>query len=497
MLFINPAISEESQPEFLTSFVYTCFPIGIGFLAKYLETYNGATVQVIDEHIRSLTHQKLKAALDLQRSPRIVGISCLTITAKRGYQLAREIKQIDPDTIVILGGIHPAVMPEECLQKDGVDIVVRGEGEATLSELYDSIKNDTPYNDIDGISYVYNGEIRHNPSRDLIDDLDLIPEFPYDLYEKDIDRYRDFGTLMTSRGCPFSCIFCSQRAISGKRYRYHSVDRSLKELDLLINKYGQQKIWFIEDNFAVNRKRVFALADAIIANGYHHKAEFLAAIRADSVDRELLTELKQANFSMFAIGAETGSERLMKLINKQETVDQNIKAIRLANEFGIKVSAAYIYGLPTETRKERKETFQLTKKLPVDNVRFNTAIPYPGTPLYTMAQNEKRLKIRGEWENFNVQYYLIGDDIPYYPENTNKYLLIYDTMMANLRTYLCFRGLKSILLSPLSGGSVISKPKHWSIMDLIRLMKLGVFLIKRFAYIFYKANIVARFTRQP
>jgi len=489
MLLINPSISIKSQNKLLSNCLYSSFPTGIGYLTCYLRKYNAANITIFDENINQLTEQKLNEALSQISLPRIVGISCLTLTVKRGMELANKIKRIAPDTTVIVGGIHPTVMPEDCLLETGVDIVVRGEGEVTLSYLYDLIKGGNSYYNVDGISFIKDKKIIHNKPRKLIENLDTIPEFPYALFEKDINKYRDFGSILTSRGCPYPCIFCSQKAITGGKYRYFSTERCLKEIGLLVNKYNQKKIWFIEDNMGVHKKRLFDLVDGIISCGYNQKAEFVADLRADSIDYDLIMKLKKANFTMFVIGAETGSEKLMKVINKKETVKQNNEAILLAAKHGIKVSAVYIFGLPTETREERKLTFKLSKKLPLDNVRFNIATPYPGTALYKLAKAEERLKVLDGWENFNVQYYLMGDIIPYYPKDTNKYLLIYDTLMANLRTYICFRGLKSLAKSTLSGGAVISIPKKLSFSYFIIILRLGAFILKRFVYILYKAKI--------
>ena len=495
MLLINPSISKSSQIELLTKFIYTSFPTSIGFLAGYLREYNGFTPEIIDEHIHPLSDAQLKGALD-RMEVGIVGLSCMTLTISRGFELAKKIKEMVPETIVIMGGIHPTVLPDDCFRSGDVDIVVMGEGEQTLSELYELVKAGESYEDVHGIVYRKDGKVIHNQGRALIKDIDDIPEFPYDLFEKDRDKYKDFGTMVTSRGCPFDCIFCSQRAISGKAFRYASIERSLSEIDKLINKYNVKTVWFNEDSFAINRKRVLKMCEGIIERGFHKKVEFIAELRADSTDRELLTKMYEANFTMLACGAETGSERLMKIINKKETVEQNNEFIRLASEIGIKVSTTYIFGFPTETPEERRETFKLSQRLPLDNVRFNTAIPYPGTYIYELAKQENRLNVLDEWKNFNVQYYAMFDDLPYYPRGMSKYELIYDTMMANIRTYVSVRGLTTLLKSPLTGGGVVSLPENWTLADIADGVKLGFFLTRRFLFVAYKAKVESLF-RNP
>ncbi len=488
MLLINPAIPKESQIDLLSKFIYTSFPTSLGFLAGYLREYNGYTPKIIDENIWPMSDQDLAEAI-AQLDVGIVGMCCLTLTLARGLELSKKIKKMAPETIVIMGGIHPTVLPEDCFKYGTVDIVAIGEGEQTLSELYELIKAGKPYYEVEGIVYAKDGETIRTPGRKLIKNLDEIPEFPYDLFEKDRALYKDFGTMVTSRGCPFDCIFCSQRAISGKSFRFASVERDLSEIDKLINVYGVKQIWFNEDSFAIHKKRVMELCDGIISRGFHKQVEFIAELRADSSNRKLLTKMRDANFTMLSCGAETGSQRLMKIINKRETVEQNNEFIRMADELGIKVSTTYIFGFPTETKADRKKTFKLSKTLPLDNVRFNIATPYPGTYLYELAKKENRLNVLQNWSNFNVQYYAMFDDIPYFPKGTNKYDLIYDTMMANVRTYVSFRGLKTLITSPLTGGGVISLPENWTWVDVLDGFRLMLFLSGRFFHVVYKAKL--------
>lgn len=460
-------------------------------------------MRIIDENIRPLTDEKLAEEMKNLKNPKMVGISVLTINSRRAFQLARKIKRIDPEVTVILGGIHPTVLPEECLNKEGVDIVVRGEGEVTLSELYDLLKKSYSKHQerrkdwkfslmkIEGISYKKVGKIIHNPNRKLVP-LEEIPPFPYDLFEKDIDKYRDFGTIITSRGCPFNCIYCSQRSISGRVYRFLPNERVIKELSLLINKYHQKSIWFNEDNFGVSKQRLMSLCDAIIESGLHKKAEFIAELRGDSVDHDILRKLKEANFTMLSFGAETTSERLMKVLNKGESPEANIRAIKMAHEVGIKASTTFIFGIPTETRKERLKTMIDALKLPLDNVRFNTAIPYPGTRLYEIAKEEGKLNKTEDWKNFNVQYYVMSDDLPYVPKGVRRELLIYDTMKANLMFYFTWHGIKSLIKSPLSGGGVITLPKNWylSPVTMLKIFGLLFYIVRRFVFLSIRAFFI-------
>jgi radical SAM superfamily enzyme YgiQ (UPF0313 family) len=160
----------------------------------------------------------------------------------------------------------------------------------------------------------------------------------------------------------------------------------------------------------------------------------------------------------------------------------------MAHRTGIGTSATFIFGLPTETRKERLDTARLTRRLPLDDARFNIAVPYPGTKLYDIAKKEGRLLVKPGWSNFNVQFYMFGDDIAYVPEGENKYRLMYDTFMANLLFSLRLRTLINFIKSPVSGGMVLTLPKGWyrSPKEIARLLKLFAYIFGRFCVIVWR-----------
>ena len=488
MILINPSIHPQAQSPLMTPFIYNTFPTSLGFLGGYLRKYNKITPNIVDEGIGAIDIEKLNELLKINNDVKVVGLTLLTINAHRAFQLSRLVKELDSDYLVVAGGIHATVLPDECLDNSEVDIVVRGEGEKTLSEIVECIKSDEDYYDREGISYKKNGTNVHNPDRKLID-IEKIPPFPYDLFDETFESYRDFGTVISSRGCPFDCTFCSQRAISGRRYRHLSVQRVLDEVELLVNKYNQTNIWFMDDNFLVKKERAFSLLGGIIKRGLHKKAGFIAEMRGESVNYEVLNKMKEANFQMVSIGMETGSQRLLDTLEKGEKVDDNVNAIKMANEVGISSSATFIFGLPTETREERLATARLARKIPLTDARFNVAVPYPGTKLFQIAKKESRLLIKKGWSNFNVQFYMFGDDIPYVPENTSKYLLMYDTFMANLRFNLRIKTLISFFISPVSGGMVLTLPEKWYIpsKELINCFRLGFYIFKRFLKLSFKA----------
>jgi anaerobic magnesium-protoporphyrin IX monomethyl ester cyclase len=493
MLFINPSVHLDTQPNIFKPFLQSSFPTAIGYLAGYLREKNKDSVKIYDEQMGLLNENKLRDELEKIEGPKIVGMTCLTVTAKRAYELTHLIKKIDPEVVVVLGGIHATAVPEECLKKTSADIVVRGEGEETLSEIYEAIKAKEDFKTINGISYKENENLIHNPPRDLIKDLDAIPAFPYDLFEHNIDLYKDFGAIISSRGCPYSCIFCSQRLISKQRYRFLPNYRIINKIKLLVDKYHQEKIFFVDDTFTINRKRTFALLDEIIASGYHKKVGFIVESRGKEITWELLMKMKEANVVSIVFGVETGSERMMSKINKGETVEDNINGIKLTHKAGIATDSSFVMGLPTETKEDRKLSSKLARELPLDGARFNIAIPYPGTEFYKIAQKEGRLNISDDWINFSNQHYMSSDDIPYTPANTSSIELVYDTFMANLRFSLKPRNLIKILFSPfLTGGTVFSIPKNWyaSPKMWFAIIKLSTYIVKRYIMILMKRGML-------
>lgn len=439
-------------------------PIGIGILAGYLLSQN-KNVKILDENVISITDSLLDNVVRNLPRPYIFGISCVTAAVKRGYGLAKIIKTKYPDSIVIMGGIHPAVLPEEALNTGFIDIVVRGEGEETLIQLYEAIKAKADYTKIAGISFKKGNNILHNPPARLIPDLNMLPSFPYYLFEEHLDKY-NFGFISSSRGCPYNCIFCSQRVISGRKCRYVAPERVIEEIDLLINRYNQNSIVFVDDNFTTNKERVKKLCILMHKKKFYKKAKFHCQARGDAIDIETLEYLKMAGFKFIDFGLETASERLMNLLNKGETVDDNIKAVRLAKKLGFRVSGTFILGLPTETEEERYQAYNLAKKLDMDYVRFNNATPYPGTRLFEIAKEEGRLYIDRDWANINACGSLVGGyfskiKLAYVPKTVTEKKLKRYIFKANLFFYLRPKSILRIFKEGMIPPGWFVLPKHW------------------------------------
>lgn len=434
VLLVYPRIITTTQTRYLEPFIFNSIPVSLGFLSGYLESRD-IKAKIIDEQVTDLSPNFIEKEIRRLTTPKIVGISVLSSTYKRACQLAETIKNIDHSVTVIIGGIHPSATPEECLKEPFFDIVVRGEGEETLYEIVNNLNHGLGLAAISGISYKQKDRVVHNPDRALITDLDEIPPFPYHIFGDRLDDYKEFGIVISSRGCPYRCIFCSSRLISQYKYRYHSIKRITDNIEVLIDKYRQKRISFLDDNILSDRARFFKILDFILEKGFQKKARFYICARGKDIDEEVCQRLKEANFEL-DLNLEVGTNRLLKYIKKAETVEDNVKAVLTAKKYGINVTSVFIFGFPTETRADRLAAIRLSRRLPIDSVRFNIAVPYPGTELFDIAKENNRLNIKGKYENFSVQYYLEGDDLPYDLPKEEKKKVIFDVFWANLTFYL-------------------------------------------------------------
>lgn len=459
LLLINPCYNKKETLGPFTKYITSQLPLSIGFLAGYLET-KGYTVQLIDEQLKQLTEQELEAIIT-KNSIKIVGFTVLTLVASRAYELGRLIKKRWPEIKVVMGGVHATLLPAEPLEKGAADFVVREEGELTLHELLEAIYAKGSYENIKGISFSKNGEIIHNQSRPFIEDLDILPPFPYHLFKENMKSYQ-FGNMLTSRGCPYACIFCSQSLVSGRRYRKRSPHKVVEEIDVLVNEYKQDFIFLNDDNFIVNKKDIFLLCDKIIERRYPENLKLGFNARGDSVDMELLKRMKEAHFNTVLFGLETGSERIMKLVKKGETVRDITEGVRLAKEAGFIVSGQFILGFPTETREESIMTIKHALSLPLDFTRFNLLVPYPGSEIFEIVKLESGKIVKdGDWTNYASHSGLTGKEIPYIPQGRTSEDLLRLQWWGNLIFFLRPKQIFNVrkLRYAMAGQIVLPDPK--------------------------------------
>jgi radical SAM superfamily enzyme YgiQ (UPF0313 family) len=486
MLLINPA--NRLYGGILNRYTPLIIPMTLGCLAGVM-IENGFDVRIYDEELQKITFHSLDDIVRGLPTPYVFGISVLTAQAARAYQLAQLLKEKYPDSTVILGGYHPTALPEEALSIKAVDFVVRGEGERSLVELYRALRsNENDFSHIRGISFRKEGRFYHSLDMSLIADLDTLPDFPYYLFRELLQRVEsrkkyDWGFILTSRGCPYQCTYCSQRMLTGATYRFRSAEKVIAELNILINEFHTRQIYFIDDNLLVNKKRIQSLCQCMTERRLNEKCSFSLQTRADNLSSDLVLLLKKAGFSAVGLGMEVGTNRLAENIKKDQTVEDYYAAGTCAKEHGLEVNLYMMFGLPTETVEDRRKAFSVAKAMKPTLLKFNNLIPYPGTPIYESVCHSKRFNINGYWENFTSTLSEIAfiskkrQPLPYVPETTSEWELMRDIIKFNSLMMMRPQALMSFIVSK-KGSGMLCAPLAWykRPQEYFHLLKIGMAL---------------------
>jgi len=347
--------------------------------------------------------------------PDIVGITVWTTFAASSFKTASICKRHNKNILVVFGGPHSTIKCDEIMRIcPDVDVVVKGEGEKTFLELVRNQQSKhEKFKDIKGIAYRQNGSIVNNPEREFIGKLDSLPFPARDLLlNKNSYDSEDMGLLMTSRGCPFSCSYCATN-IWKRRVRYRSVDNVIDEIKLVHDRYGSRQFAFKDDSFTVNSKRVSQLCDRLIRENLD--INWQCNTRVNLVDEQLLRKMKKAGCNGIKVGIETGSPRVLGLINKGTTLAQARFAANMFRKTGIHWTAYFMMGLPSETKSETYETLSFLKELKPDFASLSVYEPFPETGLFEdgikrgLVQRERALE---DFYSISPKYY--------YVKNINK-----------------------------------------------------------------------------
>jgi len=316
--------------------------------------------------------------------PDLVGISVLTFSLLDALKSARLIKQVNPRTKICFGGMHVNLFPLETLRLPEVDFVIHGEGERSFLWLVQALEQKASPEQlraIPGLGWKDGDQVFLNREKDIIPDLNQLPFPARDLtnmkrYSHVLQRGNQFASIQSSRGCPFGCIFCDIRRT---RFRVRSVENVLQEIRHLAEQ-GVDDLFFVDDTITVNKKRVREFCRAIVKSGV--KVYFKISARTDTIDEELLADLREAGCYRIHYGVETATPRLLEYIDKKITPDRVRKVFGMTRAAGIQSLAYLMIGIPTETRQEMEDTIEFARALETDYVQFSICTPYPKTELY-------------------------------------------------------------------------------------------------------------------
>ncbi|MFH1631214.1 MAG: radical SAM protein [Candidatus Aenigmatarchaeota archaeon] len=397
------------------------FPIGLGYIAAISERC-GCETKVLDMNVD--TKIDLKHTVE-QFKPDIVGITCTSPVFDEVKKLTKQIKLISSAKIII-GGVHATFRPDECLEI--ADIVVRGEGEQTFEDILKGNKQE----DIAGISFKHDGKIVHNPDREFMSDLDSIPSPAYHLFP--MKKYR-IHSAISSRGCPFSCIYCCSTNFWKNKVRYRSIDKFFDELKMLVDKHGTRTLKIHDSTFTINKERVLEFCKRMIET----KLDLFwsCETRPDTLDNEMLEKMKQAGCILLCIGVDSAAESVLKKANRNMKTENIEMIFKKANELGIRTRAYITFGLPSENRESVEETIDLLRKIRADQVMLSLATRYPGTKLderLAITRAGKKISFHPDWlgkfEGHDARF----TDL-YIPEGMHKkkYQELADLMMMEIK----------------------------------------------------------------
>ncbi len=396
-------------------------PLEIAYIAAVLEKNH--KVQVIDaptegwrnledigglKYRQGLCNEEIAAKVKAW-SPDMVGV---TVPFSGWWisinEVISAVKEVNKDTTTLLTGLHPSVRPKECLEDHNIDFAVVGEPEQTVAELADALEQGKNPADVRGLGFVKDGKTMLTPPRPLIKDLDSLPfparhllpmkEYFAAVKENPLrgEISKPWSMMITSRGCPNQCVFCTIHNVMGRTWRGRSPQNVVAEIEQLVHTYGVKQIDFFDDNMTLDTKRAAAIFDLIVKKDLHIEWFTPNGVRADTLDEPLLRKMKASGCKKIRVAPESGVQRVVdQVIKKNQKLSDVENAVVLARKVGIRVGCFFVMGLIGETKDEMNQTISYAyklRKLGADRFYFSIAMPVYGTELYDQAVKGGYLK---------------------------------------------------------------------------------------------------------
>jgi len=466
ILFINPP--QKAVSGYTHSDELEWEPLGLCYLAAVSER-EGYDAKVFDFARNNLNY--VKSVLKSEKSD-ILGLSCWTDTRMNSIEVARLAKKINPNIKIIFGGCHASFYPDQMFKLAPIDVVVIGEGEETLKELLHAYQRGTSLSKINGIVYKQNGRLIKTKPRELISDLNNI-DFP--IYnglnlrryrgDDDVSRLKTSvnGVIISSRGCPYGCTFCSTCRYWERRWRARSPENIVEEMVFLIDKYSVNNIRFWDDHFTLDKQRAVDICKEIIKKELHKKITWSTSLRVDCLDEKTIRWMKKAGCNKLLFGVESGSPTILKNIQKGFTVNDIRKAFDLCHKYNMKTNASIMVGNPGETKETIDETISLLKEIKPDNkIRGGSILwVFPNTDIYVDFKKANYID-----DNF----WLKDNQMPYYTLEHNFEELL---LLSNRLTF-------GLMTNREKGNYVFSKVSKLLFTNPKRLFKLILFYLTNF-----------------
>lgn len=354
-----------------------------------------------------------------------VGISTITSTSKRSYEIAKLIRSAGIP--VFMGGPHVTFMPDEALES--CDYVLRGEADDHIVEFVKALEKGDGFDSIPGLSYRKDGRVFHNKDVTFCKDVDKLPCPDFSLVkglEEHGYKKLPIIPIMTSRGCPYDCSFCSVTGMFGQKYRFRSKERVLEELEN-VRANGRNWVFFYDDNFCAHKKRTKELLSTMIEKKL--APSWTAQVRVEIAnDPELLDLMKKSNCHTVYIGLESVNPLTLKAYNKKQSVEDITNCIKALHKKGIRIHGMFVFGSDQDTTDTIEETVRFAKKNDLDSVQFLILTPLPGTKCYRDLDKEGRI-ITKDWSLYDAHH------VVYEPKLMSYYDLQSETMRATKEFY--------------------------------------------------------------
>lgn len=389
---LNPSYMKDGYKHF-DDFASTCFPIGTASLAAVLRQH-GHEVRALDANALFLDAAETSEKILLEK-PEYLCVSSFTCCMDCINATISMVNKQDSSIKVVVGGHHANAFPKRTLlDNEGIDFVVKGEGEETLSILINHLEKNgnKELESIDGIVFRGGNEIIENKNRPFISDLDKLPFPAYDLFP--MEKYKvhgwaawhsgirtPYGSVVTTRGCPYNCVFCAT-GLWGHKQRRRRPGNVIKEIDFLVKQYKIKFLSIFDDTFSLNRNHAIEICSLLIERDYG--LSIYCSTRADYLDEELLDLMYKAGFRWLGFGIETGNEEILRQTGKKITKAQVEKTLRMAKKRGFYLYLSLIVGHIGETNETFLETVDFTNKY-ADFATFSVLVPIPGTKVYDFA----------------------------------------------------------------------------------------------------------------
>jgi radical SAM superfamily enzyme YgiQ (UPF0313 family) len=392
-------------------------PIGLGYIAAILEK-NSFECKIIDANVLRLANEEI--IKEIPAITKIVGIYLNSFSFNSVKELTEMIRKKDPNTLIMLGGPLPTAAPEITLREISCDGIIRGEGEYSCLMIITNLYSGRHHfeGDIPGLAFLGpDNSITYNAIQ-RIDDLDRLPFPSYHIYPdmrkyKSRSRKKPLAAIVTSRGCPYQCTFCSKDIFQNKM-TIRSAKNVLEEIDYLVKEHGVKQIDILDDNFALNKKRLKDILNGLIQRKYDLVFNFQSGITTEVLDDEILKMMKEAGVYKLSFGIESADEELLRLHKKKINLKKIEEVVKTAKKMGFLTYGFFIVGLLGETEEGFNRTLDFARKIDLDVANFCMAVPFVGTGLYRMVEEQGQFIIdtsRNIDSGFydNAVFYIYGE----------------------------------------------------------------------------------------